>query len=743
MKVKLILLIFLFTSLWQVNAQKAVNLEYIRQLANTDLEEANSQINLWLTSKNQKITVHDSSELLFFRAYILVNLGFIDSALNLFNECAHYSDRNHQYSIKILSHCEIGNIYYNWGKYDKALNYFLKAQKESLINNDIQGQAEALNYIGKYHHSLGNFDKSMEYFNKAFILAQRYHIRELQATLKANIGKYYESIGNYDDALSNYMQALKLKDSIQNRMVKGTIYNHLGNLYQAIGNYEQSLIYHKLGLNERRQLRYVEGISKSYKNIGEVYLDLKLPDTAMYYFRQALYFSEKVNYQKGIIKSLLDIGAIYLQKNNFTKARDYSNKALKLAADMGYDKGIIQANFNIGQSYLNENLLAKAEPYFTQSMQIATMNGMKEEICDNSFSLYQITERTGNPIKALEYLKKYYDTKMAIVNEQTSKHIAEMEHSYEMEQKEKANELLRKQNEINMLTIARKNGFISLISIILGLTLFVIFAFYLRYTSKQKTNKQLALLNTEIVRQNRELTRLNEQLNVVNHEKDNFFSIIAHEVRNPLWWFRNLAETLSENYDKMPKEKLGKAIQSLDESAKNSFHLMDNLLQWSKSQLNRMSFHPQELNLTEQIDENLKLWKTAANYKNIEIRKNAGSNLKLFADKDMINTIIRNLLSNAIKYTHPNGIIEIEAYQKDSTIFFKVKDSGIGIPKSNLKKLFDPNHQFSTMGIMQEKGSGIGLKLCKDFVELNHGTIDVESIENQGTYFCCSFPGIE
>ncbi|HAZ04912.1 MAG TPA: hypothetical protein DCY97_22510 [Marinilabiliales bacterium] len=76
-------------------------------------------------------------------------------------------------------------------------------------------------------------------------------------------------------------------------------------------------------------------------------------------------------------------------------------------------------------------------------------------------------------------------------------------------------------------------------------------------------------------------------------------------------------------------------------------------------------------------------------------------------------------------------------------MWVKVKDSGIGIPKSNLKKLFDPNHQFSTMGIMQEKGSGIGLKLCKDFVELNHGTIDVESIENQGTYFCCSFPGIE
>ncbi len=739
---RLIIFLYLFASIppFIVSAQKSLKLELIKQLSNTDLEEANTEINLWLASKKPRLSVSDSAEFLFYQAYILVNLGYIDSALNLFNRCIEFSDKNHQNSIRTFCNCEVGNIYYNWGNYEKGLNYFLKAQKESLINNDFQGQATALNYIGKYHHSLGDFEKSMEYFNKSLILAQRCQMTELIATIKANIGKYYESIGNYDQALLNYMQALKRIDSIQNRMVRGTVYNHLGNLYQAIGNYEQSLYYLKLGLSERMQLKYIEGISKSYKNIGELYLDLKIPDTAMNYFILALRFSEKVNYQKGIIKSLLDMGSIYLQKNHFFKARDYCNKALKLATDMGYDKGIVQSNYLIGQSYYIENQLVKAENYFTRSLQIATLNGMKEEICDNNYSLYQINERKGSPTDALDYLKNYYDIKMEIESEQTLKHIAELEYSYEIEQKEKANELLRKQNEINMLDISRKNGLITLISIVLGFTTLIIIIFYFRYQSKQKTNKQLALLNTEIVRQNRELTRLNEQLNLVNHEKDNFFSIIAHEVRNPLWWFRNLAETLSENYDKMPKEKLGKAIQSLDESAKNSFHLMDNLLQWSKSQLNRMSFRPQVLNLTELIDENLKLWKTAANYKNIEIKKEAESSLKLFADRDMINTLIRNLLSNAIKYSHPNGIITIEAYQKESSIFFSVKDSGIGIPKGNLKKLFDPNHQLSTLGIMQEKGSGIGLKLCKDFVELNQGTIEVESIENQGTLFRCLFP---
>jgi len=711
------LLLFLCVSQFTGVAQENSEIKQLKELAKTDLKRAEALLNGMLANKTLKLTPKDSVEVIFYKAYILVNLGYVDSALMQFNHCLIRAEKIHQNHLKVLCQCEIGNIYYNWGNYEKALQYFLKSQKESLIMNDAICQAEALNYIGKYHHSLGNFDKSLEYFNSAQLLAKRHQMIDLQATLNASIGKYYESLGNYDVALTWYLSALRLKDSLNNRMIMGTIYNHLGNLYQAIGNFEQSLAYQKLGLEERIQLGYVEGISKSFKNIGEVYLDLKLPDTAMIYFTKALQFA-----------------------NDYSRTRNYCFQALNLSSHMGYDKGFIQANYIIGQSFYYENQLEKAETFFIRSLQNALLNGMKEEICDNSFLLYQLNQQLGKTDKTLEYLKKYYETKMEIVNEQTTNHLAELEVGYEMEQKEKANELLRKQNEINTLTIARKNGFITLISIILGLTLIAISAFYLSFKSKQKANRQLALLNTEIISQNRKLTKLNEQLKRVNREKDNFFSIIAHEVRNPLWWFRNLAETLSENYDTMPKDKLGKAIQSLDESAKNSFHLMDNLLQWSKSQLNRMSFNPQELNLAELIDENIKLWKTAATYKSIQINIDTDPKLRLFADRDMINTLIRNLLSNAIKYTHVNGTIEIKANQLESSIQLTIKDSGIGISKANLKKLFDPNHQFSTLGIMQEKGSGIGLKLCKDFIELNRGTIEVESTENQGTLFRCVFP---
>ncbi len=712
----------------------------IEQLTATNLAMADSVLNQLWNEPDTRFSGPDSVQLMYYSAYTLVNRGNIDTALALFKQCVLLAETHKMHPINALCLCEIGNIYYNWGEYSEALRYFLLAQKLSLQANDLNGQAEALNYIGKYHHSMGDFHKSADYFKQAMRLASKAKNTNLQAVLYANMGKYYESIGQYQQALKQYIYALSMIDSIENRITRGTVYNHLGNVYQALGNYPQSIDYHYKSLDERITLGYTEGISKSYKNIGEVLLEQNLPDTAMVYFKLALAYAEKVNYQKGIIKAMLDIGAIYLAQNATQTCRGYAFKALQLSQKSGYDKGVIQANLLIGESYFNDKQFKTSEPYLLSSLRDAQTADMADKVCESHQVLSKLYRQLGDTAKTFTHLTQYYESQMAIANERSAKQVAELEYNYQMAQKEKANEILRKENEISTLTIVRKNTFIGLISVILLFTVAFVIAYYLRYKAKQKANQQLAQLNTEIIRQNRALTRLNEQLSQANREKDNFFSIIAHEVRNPLWWFRNLAETLSHNYKQMPEDKLGKAIQSLDESAKNAFHLMDNLLQWSKSQLNRTPFSPTELNLTELMEENLRLWKTAAHYKNIEIEVDAPESVKILADRDMVNTIIRNLLSNAIKYTHTNGKIQLSASQNNGNVVLSVKDSGIGISKSNLKKLFDPNHQYSTLGIMQEKGSGIGLKLCKDFVELNQGKIEVESLENVGTTFNCRFP---
>jgi signal transduction histidine kinase len=234
---------------------------------------------------------------------------------------------------------------------------------------------------------------------------------------------------------------------------------------------------------------------------------------------------------------------------------------------------------------------------------------------------------------------------------------------------------------------------------------------------KRKANTALALLN--------------DQLETANREKDKLFSIISHELRNPLYWTQNLAEMLSRKFREMPAEKLEKSLSSLDESARNAFHLMDNLLQWSRSKLKRIHPRKGDLFLRALVADTAEMFQTIIRYKEIRFTNAIPEECRVYADGDLLGCVIRNLLSNAIKYTPAGGAIEIGTVNniksgvRGEEVVVAVRDSGTGIDAS-IDTIFS-DAVGSAVGLMHEKGSGIGLKLCKDFVELNGGRIWVES----------------
>lgn len=232
------------------------------------------------------------------------------------------------------------------------------------------------------------------------------------------------------------------------------------------------------------------------------------------------------------------------------------------------------------------------------------------------------------------------------------------------------------------------------------------------------------------------LRNTEHQLRESNQTKDRLFSIIGHDLRAPIGNLKAMLDLVVENGKNIESDKMHELLVMAKRSAGLTFDLLENLLSWSKSQRNLLKYTPEELNLTSLISENILLLNTNAHSKNIKIYNNVPKNVFVKADKNTTTTIIRNLLSNAIKFTPADGQISISAHNfDDEFVEITVKDTGVGIEEEHIPKIFDENFHLSTYGTGNEKGSGLGLKLCKEFVENNGGTIRFESKKGSGTSF--------
>jgi len=233
-----------------------------------------------------------------------------------------------------------------------------------------------------------------------------------------------------------------------------------------------------------------------------------------------------------------------------------------------------------------------------------------------------------------------------------------------------------------------------------------------------------------------EISAKNEQLQNLNAEKDKLFSIIAHDLRSPLSSFVGATQILTEEINTMTIQEIAEITHSMKLSASNIYNLLENLLEWSRLKRDGIDFVQEQLNLKKYVDACSTVFSEPARRKNIIIIVSVNDGIEVIADKHMLETVIRNLLSNAIKFSNPGGVISVSAHEIDGHfIEVKVSDSGIGIPPELKSKLFMINEKTSRKGTDGELSSGLGLLLCKEFIEKGGGRIWAESEEGRGTDF--------
>jgi two-component system sensor histidine kinase/response regulator len=232
----------------------------------------------------------------------------------------------------------------------------------------------------------------------------------------------------------------------------------------------------------------------------------------------------------------------------------------------------------------------------------------------------------------------------------------------------------------------------------------------------------------------------NKELHELNATKDKFFSIIAHDLRNPFCQIMTLSDLLKNEWQNYPADHIEKWVQSMYQASERGYNLLANLLEWAHSQTGRMQFQPQQVHLNTLVTESIEFLESSANNKQIILHAEIPENLCAFVDKNMLKTVIRNLVSNAIKYTETGGEVKIEAKNSGEWIEIAISDTGVGIKEQYLKNLFRIDIHYSTVGTAQEKGTGLGLILCKEFVEKHGGTIRVESEMETGSTFTFTVP---
>ena len=239
---------------------------------------------------------------------------------------------------------------------------------------------------------------------------------------------------------------------------------------------------------------------------------------------------------------------------------------------------------------------------------------------------------------------------------------------------------------------------------------------------------------------NLKLEESETNLKEANANKDKFFSIVAHDLKSPFVGLLGITEMLDTDYDEFEEKEKKELIRSLHDISKNTFELLEGLLDWARAKQGRMEYNPKEFNLFKVADSLANLLKANAFKKEITIQNLVDVNATVYGDREMVATVLRNILANAIKFTPKNGLIEIKSEIENDLMKVSVRDSGIGITQQNIEKLFriDVNH--TTRGTNDEKGTGLGLILCKELVE-KHGTnIWAESELEKGSLFVFTLP---
>jgi signal transduction histidine kinase len=596
-----------------------------------------------------------------------------------------------------------------------------------------QDKIKTLSVLGKAYYNESDLDKALETENQLLEIISKHGTKDDSAKCFRLTGLIYMQKSWYDKSLDNLMRAQRLFGESGDTAMQAKALMNVGIVHDCMNNYPMSLSYYNKAFEYFKRTKNEDGMADCELNIAIVQAKQKEYEKACQNLLSASRIYEKNGNDSYLAAAFINLGLTYKKMGNYDLAIEFLNKALKIWKQEDDQYHICYYQLNMGEIMLDMKRIDEAGKYLHTAEKLAKEVGAKDLLAKAYEFLSDYNAARKNFDEAYSYLNKSKQINDSILNAETIEKISQIQYQYEIAKREAVNEHLVKQNLNKELQLSKKNLFLYILTAILVLIAVLVILLVKQNRIKIKANEQLEAKNNLIGLQKDELIKLNAS-------KDKFLSILAHDIKNPLSSIHGISDLLISDYEKLTNEEKKVFTQDIHTLSNNLFEIIDTLLTWSTSQSGMISFRPKPFKIAELCRKSVHNLQTVAKQKDIILACTADDSISVMADENMILSVLHNLINNAIKYSYHGTKIRIETKQVDGFAHISVIDSGTGLSPENLAKLFLYDQHFLNKGTAGESGTGLGLILCKDFVEKNGGTIKVESIIDKGSTFVFTLP---
>lgn len=600
--------------------------------------------------------------------------------------------------------------------------------------------ARALIELGKLKLALENFDNALELFSTD---------KDSVNMLDCYSGmSYLASYGSNQLASLNYnLKAIDLAEKLRDTSSLSIGYNNIGAIYKRLDNYELALKYLEKSILLEEIKPNADNLAISYSNVGVLKLQHKKVKEAISDYQKILGLLPNVrsDYVKAYL--YLSLSGYYNEIGNFDSSKYYTDKASQICSRDGYDHILARVYRKQGEMYLKQKQYKKSILFFDKSLTLSNLIGVQEDFPE----LYQMSASAYSQIGFHEMAYKSLEKANIYSDSLKRKKVAGFLSEYE-EQKVKT-ELERQRLELalqnqqaeNAAILMRNKFILSLLTIILLIFIIgIVLYFYLKSRHKNlilqsqhlQINEQKLLLEENI----QKLEISEENLQKLNATKDKFFSIIAHDLRSPFNAILGFNDELAKHYSEYNDRERIEMIHTIGSASKSTYSLLENLLTWSRSQSGFISITKEAQQIKELVKESIAAYQSAAELKNIRVSIAFEDDLQVWGDRETLKIVISNLFNNAIKFSYPKGEIKLSGKKNKEMLEICLSDTGIGMSEKIRSGLFLIEKNVQREGTAEEKGTGLGLLLCKEFVEKNNGNIWVKSTPKKGSEMYFSVP---
>ncbi|TAJ14364.1 GHKL domain-containing protein [Marinilabiliaceae bacterium JC017] len=575
-----------------------------------------------------------------------------------------------------------------------------------------------------------NLNKALQPLEKTLTYYSDNAIQEGTALSYEYFGKIYNKQNELTKSLESFQKALPIYNALKDsaKICKLNIFIGIVSLKTNLLTISKEKF--KKAYLIAKKMSYESGEIYALKNLAVTYSKLNQIDSStviLTNLNEQYQLSQK---DKALITA--NLGSNYHLKNNLKIAKKYYTESLDIKTKLNDSIGISRLLNNLGRLSFQSNDLINAKKFLHKSLALANTQNNIEQKVFNYYNLVELYILTHNSDSSRKYLDLYHVFSDSLNNNKIQKEILELNEKYKAQEKDREIDLMQKEDLLQMAQLKNQEVVIFAVSCVLGVVLLLGY-----FINRQR--RQLKQSQKQLQQQKNEIAAINEELQLSNQAKDRILSIIGHDLRGPVGGIKELMDLYLELPDYEPGD-FRKLLRAARESSTSTYHLLENLLNWANTQRGRIAYNPEAITLKPLVEQTTQLLNTMARPKKICFGSNVPECIELYADENMLRTILRNLLSNAVKFSPEESVITIITRLEDKQAIIGIQDQGKGVSGKELDELFKKKETYFLDNKKTAKGTGLGLILCKEFVEYHQGKIWIESKENCGTTVWFTIP---